>query len=247
MNVQFLGLRLDALTMDESLEKSIDLIRMRHKQHVVLNASKVVLASNSPELRMVINGCDLVNADGMAVVWAARLLGFKMPERVAGVDYMHRLMDLAASREFTVYLLGGSSDVVQSTRTFFESNGVKVVGARDGYWNKDTELDVVDNIRREAPDILFLAIPSPQKEYFLHTHLHNLNCGLAVGVGGSFDIVAGKTRRAPKWMQAVGLEWLYRLLQEPRRMFKRYLVGNTKFVLLVFRELLMKKRRKEIL
>ena len=236
MRMEFLGLRLDALNMDESVQKSTYLIQQRNRQHVVLNASKVVMAAHSPQLKKAINDCDLVNADGMAVVRAARLLGLRIPERVAGVDYMFRLMDLAAVQGFGVFLLGGTREVVQDTKLFFESRGVRIVGARDGYWSKETESGVVSEIHSARPDILFLAIPSPQKEHFLHAHLQDLNCGLAVGVGGSFDIVAGVTKRAPKWMQLIGLEWLFRLLQEPRRMFKRYLVGNTKFAYLVLKE-----------
>jgi N-acetylglucosaminyldiphosphoundecaprenol N-acetyl-beta-D-mannosaminyltransferase len=149
-------------------------------------------------------------------------------------------MDRAIENGFGVFLLGGTEDVVQSTRVYFESRGVRVVGVRNGYWTKDAQSEVVSEIHKVKPDILFLAIPSPQKEFFLHTNLKNLNCGLAVGVGGSFDIVAGITKRAPGWMQISGLEWLFRLVQEPGRMLKRYLVGNSKFIFLVLRELFRK-------
>jgi N-acetylglucosaminyldiphosphoundecaprenol N-acetyl-beta-D-mannosaminyltransferase len=239
MRVHFLGMKLDSLTMKESIEKSISLIEKRNKQHVVLNASKVVMASNSPQLKRIINDCDLVNADGMAVVWAARLLGLPVPERVAGIDYMFGLMELAASMKLRVYLLGGTSAVVQATKEFFELRGVIIVGTRDGYWTKESEITVVKQVHDTRPDILFLAIPSPHKEFFLHTNIQDLNCGLVVGVGGSFDVIAGITKRAPRWMQRYGLEWLFRLIQEPGRMFRRYLQGNTKFVLLVLKELLL--------
>jgi N-acetylglucosaminyldiphosphoundecaprenol N-acetyl-beta-D-mannosaminyltransferase len=240
MRDEFLGIELDQLSMDESIKRSIQLVYQRNTQHVVLNAAKVVMASSSPEFLNILNKCDLVNADGMAVVWAARLLGIKVPERVAGVDFMMRLAEVAANKKLSVYLLGGTSSVVRDTKAYFESIGVKVVGARDGYWEKSAESRVVSTIHNLAPDILFLAIPSPQKEYFLHNNLIELNCGLAVGVGGSFDIVAGVTKRAPRWMQSAGLEWLFRLLQEPRRMFKRYIVGNLKFIYLVIREIALR-------
>ena len=245
MIVRFLGLRLDSLTMEETLSKSIELISIRNKQHVVLNASKVVMASAQPDLANVINQCDLVNADGMSVVWAARMLGLSIPERVAGVDYMFRLMELAAQRGYKVYLLGATKEVVQKTACYFQQMGVDVVGLRDGFWDKEKELELVSEIATSVPDIILIAIPSPQKEIFLHKHLANLNCGLAVGVGGSFDIVAGQTKRAPIWMQNIGMEWLFRLVQEPKRMFLRYLIGNAKFTALVLRELMLKRVRGE--
>jgi len=231
----FFGLRLDALNMAQSVERCEELIRRRGAQHVVLNAAKVVAAQADRDLENIINNCDLVNADGMSIVWGARLLGVRVPERVAGIDLMHELVQLSKNKGYSIYLLGAGPEIVQKTADIFSKSGANVVSFRDGFWSEPEEASVVLEIAKHKPDILFIAIPSPQKELFLAKNLGSLETGLAMGVGGSFDVVAGLTARAPKFMQLSGFEWLFRLLQEPRRMFKRYLIGNTKFAILILR------------
>ena len=235
--VDFLGLNVHPLTMQESLTRCEELIKLRLKQHVVINAAKVVSATESPELRGIINTCDLINADGMAVVWASRLLKKPLPERVAGIDLMHQLVKLSSHKRYSIYLLGAQEEVSKEVFENFVAQGALITGRRNGFWSVDEEANVVAEIANLAPDLLFIAIPSPNKELFLGRYLKELNCGLVVGVGGSFDVVSGKTKRAPVAIQKMGLEWLYRLAQEPKRMFKRYAVGNTKFILLVLKEL----------
>ncbi|MFI2432289.1 WecB/TagA/CpsF family glycosyltransferase [Streptomyces sp. NPDC018693] len=230
------GLPVHPLTFDESLAAAEALIADGGPhQHVVLNAAKIVQAHDDPELARIIRTCSLVNADGQAVVWAGRLLGRPLPERVAGIDFMLALWRSAARRGYRVYLLGAEPSVVERTARVAADQGVKVVGYRDGYWDEAQEQQVIAAIREVRPDILFLAVPSPRKEYFLARHQKDLGCALLVGVGGAFDVVAGLRSRAPKWMRRAGLEWFHRLLQEPRRMFRRYAVGNTRFVMLTAR------------
>jgi N-acetylglucosaminyldiphosphoundecaprenol N-acetyl-beta-D-mannosaminyltransferase len=227
------GLPVHPLTLRESVAAAEALIADgRGHQHVVLNAAKVVQAHDDPGLARIIRSCSLVNADGQSVVWAARLLGNPLPERVAGIDFMLALWDSAARRGYRVYLLGAERAVVEATARLAASRGVRVVGHRDGYWDAAREPEVVAAVRAARPDILFLAVPSPRKEYFLAHRQQELGCGLVVGVGGSFDVVAGLRSRAPRWMRRTGLEWFHRLVQEPRRMFLRYAVGNTRFVAL---------------
>ncbi|WP_220213494.1 WecB/TagA/CpsF family glycosyltransferase [Streptomyces shenzhenensis] len=203
-------------------------------QHVVLNAAKVVQAHDDPALARIIRSCSLVNADGQSIVWAGRILGRPLPERVTGIDFMLALWQSAARRGYRVYLLGAEPAVVERTARIAEAQGVKIVGYRDGYWDETQEQQVVADVRRTQPDVLFLAVPSPRKEYFLARSQEALGCPLLVGVGGSFDVVAGVRSRAPRWMRRAGLEWCHRMLQEPRRMFLRYAVGNPRFVALVF-------------
>lgn len=230
------GVPVDALTMSESLQVAQDLIAAGGPhQHVVVNAAKVVQALRDPELMQIISGCAMINADGMAVVWAARFLGNPISERVAGIDFMLQLWHLAARKNYRVALLGATPEVVASAAESARHEGVEIVLALDGYWTMAQEGAVVDAVRLARPDLLFLAIPSPRKERFLSEHLQFMGVSLVVGVGGSFDIVAGVTKRAPNWAQRMGLEWLFRLLQEPRRMFMRYLVGNSLFMMDVFR------------
>ncbi|MER5535785.1 WecB/TagA/CpsF family glycosyltransferase [Streptomyces mirabilis] len=189
-------------------------------------------AHDDADLARIIRSCSLVNADGQAVVWASRLLRRLVPERVAGIDFMLALWRSAARNGYRVYLLGAEAAVAEETACIATGQGVEVVGHRDGYWDERKEPQVVAGVREARPDILFLAVPSPRKEYFLARRQKELGCALVVGVGGSFDVVAGLRSRAPRWMQRTGLEWFHRLAQEPRRMFLRYAVGNTRFVAL---------------
>ncbi|MCX4579340.1 WecB/TagA/CpsF family glycosyltransferase [Streptomyces sp. NBC_01571] len=227
------GLPVHPLTLEESVAAAEALIEDGGPhQHVVLNAAKIVQAHDDPELARIIRSCSLVSADGQSVVWAGRLLGSPLPERVAGIDFMLALWRSAARNGYRVYLLGAEAKVVEETARIAAGQGVEVVGYRSGYWEESEEALVVAAVRETRPDILFLAVPSPRKEYFLARRQKDLGCALMVGVGGSFDVVAGLRSRAPRWMQRAGLEWFHRLVQEPRRMFLRYAVGNTRFVAL---------------
>lgn len=230
-----MGLPLDLLTMDESVQRCLELIAKRNSQHVVLNAAKVVMAHDDARLHQIIDKCPLINADGQSIVWASRLLGISVPERVAGIDLMHELVDKSSEHKLKIYLLGAKQEVVDRVASSFKSRGAVVVGARNGFWDPEEESSVVAEIAVQKPDILFVAIPSPRKEKFLAEWILSLNVGLAFGVGGSFDVVAGATKRAPLAVQRLGLEWGYRLLQEPRRLSKRYFVGNSRFIWLLFR------------
>ena len=243
---EFLGLALDCLTMDETLvavERLID--GGQPNQHVVINVGKVVLARNDPHLREIINACPLVNADGTGVVWGARALGLPVPERVAGIDLFQELVARSADRGWRVYFLGARPEVVEEVVRRFRRRfpDLAVAGFRDGYWDAADEPALVAEIASARPHLVFVAMPSPKKEYWLAVNLAQLRVPFAMGVGGAFDVVAGLTRRAPRWMQRAGLEWFFRLLQEPRRMWRRYVVGNPTFVAIVAREWWRQRRR----
>ena len=232
------GVEVDALDMDDTVDRIMTLIDERVQvQHVVLNASKVVMMSNDAKLRAVIRACPVVNADGQSVVIASRLLRRPLPERVAGIDLFVELVKRSAENGRSVYFLGARDDVVEEMVSRFRTQypSLRVAGFRNGYWTNDAE--VVGQVHAAQPDLLFVAIPSPRKEFWLAEHLPALGVPFAMGVGGSFDVLAGKVKRAPKWVQRIGCEWVYRLVQEPRRMWKRYLVGNTAFMWLTIKEL----------
>ena len=235
--VVLFGVPVDALTLEQTVAHARRLVREdRPHQHVALNAAKVVALSGDPRLAQVIAACDLVSADGAAVVWASRLLGRRLPERVAGIDLMERLVAQAARDGDAVYFLGGHPQVVQRVAQHYRARhpGLRVVGVQHGYWHDD--LQVVERIRAAAPRYLFVGLPSPRKELWLHRHLAALGVPFAMGVGGSFDVVAGVSRRAPRLLQRAGLEWAWRLAQEPRRLWRRYLVGNARFAALLVGE-----------
>ncbi|BCW59986.1 WecB/TagA/CpsF family glycosyltransferase [Arthrobacter sp. StoSoilB20] len=228
-------LPLDTLTMSESVQLCHRLIAERGHWRADLNASIVLAALEDQRLREYVETSAISNADGQSIVWASRLLGAPAPERVSGIDLFLELIKSAPERGDRVFLLGARHDVVQAVAGIFTTRGVDVVGFRDGYWTPADELDVVREIAAARPDLLFLALPSPRKEHFVLEHKHRLNVGLAFGVGGSFDVISGRLKRAPLWIQKLGLEWCYRFVQEPRRLLKRYLVGNTQFVLLTLK------------
>jgi N-acetylglucosaminyldiphosphoundecaprenol N-acetyl-beta-D-mannosaminyltransferase len=242
--IRICGIPVDILTMEESVAAACELIATgQPHQHVAINAAKVVAARRDPELRHIIESCAIANADGQSVVWASRLLGPQLPERVTGIDFMLRMWEVAAAKGYRVFLLGSKPQTVLKAAEVARSQGVDIVGARSGYWSEDEEAAVVEEVARARPDLLFVGLPTPRKERFLHRHLHELKVPLAVGVGGSFDVVAGEVTRAPLWMQKAGLEWLHRMRQEPRRLLRRYVLGNITFVALVAREALAQRRR----
>ena len=207
--------------------------------HVVVNAGKVVQMQKDLQLRESVNSSDIINADGQAVVWAAKFLNKPLMERVAGIDLMQNLVKLAASNKYKIYFLGAEESVVSKTVAHYSKEfgqGI-IAGYRNGYYQPEDEKEVIEDIVSSEANILFVAITSPKKENFLYKYKNELaSVNFIMGVGGSFDVIAGKTKRAPLWMQDIGLEWFYRFLQEPKRMWKRYLVGNSKFILLVLKE-----------
>ena len=242
--VYLLGCRIDALSFAATL-RAIDLLVQARQpvQHCVVNAAKIVLMQKDHRLRKIVSECPLVNADGQSVVWAARILGLALPERVAGIDLFVALLGMAEERGYGVYFLGATHDIVAATvrRARREHPDLRVSGWHDGYLDEGRD-DVVTMVREARPDILFVGMPSPRKEYWLAENLERLAVPFSMGVGGSFDVYAGRLRRAPLWMQRVGLEWLYRLAQEPSRMWRRYLFGNAAFARLILEELLSRTR-----
>jgi len=197
------------------------------------------------ELFESVLACDIINADGQSIVWAARFLGKKLPCRVAGVDLMQELVKLSAKRGYKCFFLGAKEEVVKKVveRYTNEYGPGIIAGYRNGYFRHEEEPEVARQIADSGAQLLFVAITSPKKEKFLYNYENILRkVNFTMGVGGTFDIIAGLTKRAPKWVQNMGMEWFVRLAQEPGRMWKRYLVGNATFVYLVVRERIRTKR-----
>lgn len=225
-------------TMHETVENiNLAIHNKQFIQHVVINVAKIISSLKDPELLESIKACSVINIDGMGVVWAARFLGHKVPERVAGVDLFHELLAMSASNGFSVFLLGATDEVASKTAATVQSQypGLKVAGYHHGYFWDDEE-SMVEKVRKSGAQLLFVAITSPKKENFINRWKDQLGVNFVMGVGGTFDVVAGKVKRAPLWMQNSGLEWLYRVIQEPRRMWKRYLTTNCEFAWLLLKE-----------
>ena len=233
---------IDALTMKETVQIIDNAIKEgKHIHHAVVNVAKIVKMQEDKELYNSIVNADIINADGMPIVWASRLLGKPLPERVAGIDLMQELIKLAYNRKYKIFFFGAREEVVKKVVKKYskEYSPEIIAGYRNGYYSEEEEPLIAKQIAESGANILFVGISSPKKEKFLYKYKHILkNVNFIMGVGGSFDVIAGKIKRAPKWMQKCGLEWVYRLVQEPRRMWRRYLIGNTKFIILVIKEFL---------
>lgn len=237
--IEMMGCQIDNLSLEETLQTVEGFIASgRAHQHVVVNVDKLVKARKDEQLRRIINECALINADGMPVVWASRILGKPLKERVAGVDLFEALMKRSAEKGWRVYLLGAREEVVSRVKQIYETlyPALQVAGYRNGYWKPDEEDGVVEGIVQARADILFVAISSPKKEQFLGMYQERMRIPFAMGVGGSFDVAAGRLKRAPHWMRRVGLEWFFRFLQEPRRMFRRYFIEDMAFFGMLARE-----------
>src|SRR5690554_505988 len=238
--IHILNTAINNLSMQETLALVQEKIRNGEQvHHVVVNAGKVVAMQNDSELRKSVNESHIINADGQAVVWASRFLGKPLKERVAGIDLMANLVEMAHKNNNKIFLFGAKEEVVKEVvdkySKIYSSN--IIAGYRNGYFSPSEEEEIVQQIADSGTQMLFVAISSPINENFLYKYRDILkNVNLIMGVGGSFDVVAGKVKRAPVWMQNAGLEWFYRFLQEPKRMWKRYLVGNSKFIFLVLKE-----------
>jgi N-acetylglucosaminyldiphosphoundecaprenol N-acetyl-beta-D-mannosaminyltransferase len=229
--VELFGVPVDLLTIDETVERCHELIEERRPvQHAFINAAETVMMEDVPGFRETLAACDIVNADGQSIVWAARLLGVPVSGRVAGPDLMEQLLRLAEREGYPVYFLGAQAEVLKDFEVAVKKLHPRLViaGLHHGYFDNDEA--IADAVHASGARLLFVAISSPRKEFFLSKHLERIGPVFAMGVGGTFDLVAGKTRRAPLWMQGMGLEWLFRLLQEPRRMWRRYLIGNARFL-----------------
>lgn len=205
-----------------------------------LNAAKIAAAQKDSRLLHALGACELILADGMPVVWAARALGIPIPERSAGIDMMHALLKTAQRSELEVFLLGAREAVliktVENLKRMYP--GIKIVGFQHGYYDLAELPQILVKINSSGAQLLFVALGTPQKEIWIDEHAKQLKPQLIMGVGGSFDVIAGIRKRAPQWMQAIGLEWFWRFVQDPRRMAKRYLIGNTVFAKVIIKDLL---------
>lgn len=223
----------NAISMEETIAEVEKIIKEgKPTQHVVINALKVNLMNENKELQRIVNACPLINADGASIVWAAKKLGVPLKERVTGIDLFMNLVKLSAEKGYKIYLFGAKEEVVTKVKDIFEKQypALKIVGYRNGYFTEADEPEIVSNMRESGADMMFVAFSSPKKEFWVNKYLNDLNIPFVMGVGGSFDVIAGVTNRAPKWMRDHGMEWFYRFIQEPRRLWKRYMIGNGKFV-----------------
>jgi N-acetylglucosaminyldiphosphoundecaprenol N-acetyl-beta-D-mannosaminyltransferase len=235
--INLMNMPVDNLSMGETLDMIKDVVENNgHMYHSVVNAGKAVLMHKDPELYNSVANADIINADGAGIVMASRIMGTPVKERVTGIDLMVSLLKMAAMFRYKVFLLGGTEEVVTTlTNKCEEAYGSDIItGYSHGYIDPSQDAHIANAIVRSKAQILFVAMPSPRKEKFLYNNRNVLkNVNFIMGVGGSFDVLAGKVKRAPLWMQTAGMEWLWRVAQEPGRMVWRYAKGNTQFLYLM--------------
>lgn len=230
------GIPVANLSEDEAVATIDKLISEGGSHHAaVVNAAKIVAANRDERLKQVLLEADLVTADGMSVVWASRFLGQPLKERVTGIELFQRLVGHAARRGLSVYFLGAQEESVRGVVELFRNKypSLRIAGYRNGYFEESESQSVCEAIRLGAADLLFVALGSPNQEYWIASNVERTGVRFAMGVGGSFDHLSGLARRAPRGMQRSGLEWLYRLVRQPRRLWRRYLIGNSTFIWLI--------------
>jgi N-acetylglucosaminyldiphosphoundecaprenol N-acetyl-beta-D-mannosaminyltransferase len=234
-------LSVDRLTFGQALDE-IDRLVGRGGSVFTPNVDHVVQAEENREFRSAYDGASLSLADGVPILWAARLLGCPLPEKVSGSDLVLPLMERAARRRYRVYLLGAGPGVADKAARQFRAMGVNVCGldgaiVRDPH-NGIERAPILERLRAAAPDLVLVALGAPKQELFIHESREYLGRAVAIAVGAALDFVTGTVKRAPRWMSRSGLEWLYRLGCEPRRLWRRYLVRDPKFALVVWRQLI---------
>jgi N-acetylglucosaminyldiphosphoundecaprenol N-acetyl-beta-D-mannosaminyltransferase len=238
--IKILDIPIDCLSLDQCVEKLIAVIPERRSFYIiVVNAAKLVKAQRDPELAHIIRSADLVGTDGVPIVWVSKFFKKSLPGRVNGTDLMYKLLETAAIKGYRIYLLGARQSVIESAVENLKDKypALEICGYRNGYFESESEAEtVVAEIAHLDVDILLIGMGSPMKEKWVHKYRQRLKVSIIHGVGGSFDILGGITKRAPEWMQKCGLEWLFRLYQEPKRLWKRYLILNVVFIWLVFKE-----------
>jgi N-acetylglucosaminyldiphosphoundecaprenol N-acetyl-beta-D-mannosaminyltransferase len=217
---ELLDVPVDPLTMEEALERIEAFIQSGAPHHIfTADASGIMCVQDDPELRAIVQQADLVTPDGAGVIIASSFRGARLPERVSGVDLVDRISALAARNGFRLYLFGAGDEVAEAAASVLTSRypGLQIAGTHHGFFSHEEEDALVAEIAATQPDVLFVALGIPKQEKFIRAHFHTLGASVMVGVGGSFDVIAGVLHRAPRWMQRAGLEWLYRLAQEPAR------------------------------
>ena len=242
--VRFLNADFDPLTLSQTVDGVFRHIDVGPRGWLcTVNVSILMIMRSNLRLQSFVDRAALVVADGQPIVWCAPWFGQVLPQRVTGVDLVDAICERAARVGKSIYLLGATTEIVAKlAQRLRERHPTLNVDFADGYFTKDEASERADRIRAAGADILFVGMGVPRQEIFIEEQWDRLGVGMAVGVGGSFDVLAGLRARAPAWVQKLGMEWFYRLIQEPRRLLMRYLVTNSQFGWLVFSGLFKKRR-----
>jgi N-acetylglucosaminyldiphosphoundecaprenol N-acetyl-beta-D-mannosaminyltransferase len=219
--VDMFGVPIARIDMRGVLERVDQFVEGRRPHMIVTSDTPILVrAHDDQRFQEVVRSADIVTADGRGVVWMARVLGLPIRERVSGADLVERICERAAERGYSVYLIGAQPGVADEAARVLQSRypGLRIAGTYHGYFSKDEEPAVVAAIAAAQPDVLLVAFGAPKQELWIREHLDQIQAPVAIGVGGTFDVLAGRVKRAPQWVQRAGLEWLYRALREPKRL-----------------------------
>lgn len=233
-SVPILGLHVHKITMDQTLAVIDSFVQSRIPHHVItLDASMCVTAKGDPELFKIVSTAELITPDSIGVIWACKRNGQPLPERVSGVEIVDRLCQIAPKTNYRLFFFGSAPGVAQEAADKFQAKypGCNIVGCRDGFYKPEDEVEVVQEIASAKPDILCVALGIPRQEKFISRHRAALNVPVMIGVGGTFDVHSGRVKRAPMIFQRLNLEWLHRLIMNPKKIGK--VMTLPRFVLMV--------------
>lgn len=231
--IEILGIKINNVDMNGAVERAQSYLSQDELKMIFTpNPEMVINATKNEELKEALNNSDMNIPDGNGIVWASKKIKKPLPERVAGFDFIHKLFDLGKNNDIKFYLLGAKPEIVEKAKQNLENQGVSIVGFHDGYF-KD-EQPIIDEINNLGVDVLLVALGAPKQELFIYKNKHKLKAKIAVGVGGSFDVISGEVKRAPKIIMKLKLEWLYRGLTDIKRM--RRLMAIPEFMLKVSKQ-----------
>jgi N-acetylglucosaminyldiphosphoundecaprenol N-acetyl-beta-D-mannosaminyltransferase len=233
--IDFAGINIDNLNFEEALQKVKNFFSQNGQFLIVTpNPEMIVACQKDDQFKKIINSADLRLPDGVSMLVISRLLGCPLKERITGIDFLYKLCELAKDTGWRIFLLGSTDGVVKNAKENLEKSypGMKIVGVHHGFFAKNEEKEIVTQIKDLKVDILFAGLGARKQEEFLAGNMKDLGIKVGMGVGGSFDVISGKKKRAPKWVQKLYIEWLYRLVTEPKR-WKRQL-ALLKFLWLMF-------------
>lgn len=237
--ITILNTIIDVLNVQETIELVEKYVKTKTPLHLMgVNADKINEVNQNERMKQIVNSCGVINADGGSVIMASKYLKKPLPERVAGIDLMQSLVALSEKKRYSIYLLGAKQEVVEIIVEVLKKKHPNLIlsGFHNGYFKESDWPEISRELKESNPDFVFVGITSPLKEYLIEYLQDNGHTSVFMGVGGSFDVISGNIPRAPMWMQKCYLEWLFRVIQEPKRLFKRYFVGNWFFIKAVIKE-----------
>ncbi|MFQ3549752.1 MAG: WecB/TagA/CpsF family glycosyltransferase [Armatimonadota bacterium] len=241
--VEILGVKIDIIDMYRAVEQVCSFVQSG-TAHIIVTADayNIVTCKNDPEFKKIVNNADLVTADGAGILKGSKILGCPIPYKVSGIDLLEEICKTASKEGFGVYLLGAAPTIAEKAAEKLKEKypGLIISGVRDGYFTETDEEKIVNEIKSSGAKVLFVGMGIPKQEKWISKHLDNLGVSVAMGVGGSFDVISGNIQRAPKWMQKHGLEWLYRIIKDPKKIYKVSVLP--KFVMMVYKEKLFGKK-----